>query len=128
MDTLSDMLTRIKNAQLAGKKSVLIRDAKMNREVCNVLVDEGFIAGFAPVKEENKSSLSVELKYYDNAPVINDVKRMSRPSLRKYSKAIDIPKNVDGFGVIVISTSKGIMSDRRAKAANVGGEMLFFIN
>ena len=127
-DTLSDMLARIKNAQAMGKKQVEVIDSKLNRSVCDVLVDEGFVAAYDAIKVEDKPFLKVDLKYYMNKPVIQMIDRVSKSSLRVYKQCRDIPKVIDGFGVMVLSTSKGVMSHLKAREAKVGGEALFIIN
>lgn len=127
-DTLSDMLVRIKNAQTMGKKQVDVIDSKLNRSVCDVLVDEGFVETYDAIKVEEKPFLKVSLKYYMNKPVIQMVKRVSKSSLRVYKKCRDVPKIIDGFGVMVLSTPKGVMSHLKAREANLGGEALFIIN
>ena len=127
-DTLSDMLARIKNAQMMGKKQVEVIDSKLNRSVCDVLVDEGFVEAYDVIKVEEKPALSISLKYYMNKPVIQMLQRVSKSSLRVYKQCRDIPKIIDGFGVMVLSTSKGVMSHLKAREAKVGGEALFIIN
>jgi small subunit ribosomal protein S8 len=127
-DTLSDMLARIKNAQAMGKKQVEVIDSKLNRSVCDVLVDEGFVSAYDAIKVEDKPFLRVDLKYYMNKPVIQMIDRVSKSSLRVYKQCRDIPKVIDGFGVMVLSTSKGVMSHLKAREAKVGGEALFIIN
>lgn len=127
-DTLSDMLVRIKNAQTMGKKQVEVIDSKLNRSVCDVLVDEGYVDSYDAIKVEEKPFLKINLKYYMNKPVIQMVKRVSKSSLRVYKKCRDVPKIIDGFGVMVLSTSKGVMSHLKAREANLGGEALFIIN
>jgi small subunit ribosomal protein S8 len=127
-DTLSDMLVRIKNAQTMGKKQVEVIDSKLNRSVCDVLVDEGFVDTYDAIKIEEKPFLRINLKYYMNKPVIHMIKRVSKSSLRVYKKCREVPKIIDGFGVMVVSTSKGVMSHLKAREANLGGEALFIIN
>ncbi|HEV2614326.1 MAG TPA: 30S ribosomal protein S8 [Gammaproteobacteria bacterium] len=127
-DTLSDMLVRIKNAQTMGKKQVDVVDSKLNRSVCDVLVDEGFVESYDAIKVEEKPFLKINLKYYMNKPVIQMLKRVSKSSLRVYKKCRDVPKIIDGFGVMVMSTPKGVMSHLKAREANLGGEALFIIN
>jgi small subunit ribosomal protein S8 len=128
-DTLSDMLVRIKNAQSANKKEVVVVASRLNSRICDLLTDEGFIQGYVPSTIENKPFLTVSLKYYGgNKPVIQNIKRKSKSSLRVYIKSRDIPNIVDGFGVMVLSTPKGVKSHLQAKKDNVGGEVLFLIN
>lgn len=123
-DTLSDMLVRIKNAQMVGDEDVLIVDSKLNRHVCEVLVGEGFIAEFEKKDVEKKPYLNVHLKYYSDKPVISDIRRISKSSKRVYKKSRDLPKIVDGFGILIVSTPKGVMSHLNAKKQNLGGEVL----
>jgi small subunit ribosomal protein S8 len=127
-DTLSDMLVRIKNAQNMKHEDVLVFDSGLNRRVCDVLVEEGYIHSYARAKEVEKPSLELKLKYYLGKPVISNMKRVSKSSRRVYQKAAKIPRIVDGFGILVISTSKGIMSHLNAKKNNIGGEVLFWVN
>jgi len=127
-DTLSDMLVRIKNAQNMKHEEVLVVDSGLNRRVCDVLVQEGYIHSYTKSKESEKPYLVLKLKYYLGQPVISNIKRVSKSSRRVYQKAAKIPKIVDGFGVLVISTSKGVMSHLNAKKNNIGGEVLFWVN
>lgn len=124
--SLADALAKINNAQRAQKTSVVIRDAKMLREVCRVLAEEGYIEQYAQATEDEKPVIRIALKYYQNEPVINKMRMISRPGLRVYSKATRVP--VRGFGVTVISTPQGIMSHKKAKEMNLGGELLFFVD
>jgi small subunit ribosomal protein S8 len=127
-DTLSDMLVRIKNAQSAKKTDVIVVDSKLNRHICDVLIQEGFLEDYVVKANDNKTSLNIKLKYFSGNPVIQNLKRISKPSLRVYSRSRDIPRTVDGFGVMVVSTPKGVMSHIKAKQAKLGGELLFVIN
>jgi small subunit ribosomal protein S8 len=128
-DTLSDMLVRIKNAQSAKKNDVTVVDSKLNRHICDVLIEEGFLEAYdVRAASNNKTSLNITLKYFSGNPVIQNLKRISKPSLRIYSRSRDIPRTVDGFGVMVVSTPKGVMSHIKAKQAKLGGELLFVIN
>ena len=122
-DPLADMLTRIRNAQMAEKPVVSMPSSKLKVAVAKVLKDEGYIAGYQ-ISSEVKSSLSIELKYFEGRPVIEEVKRVSRPGLRQYKSSDDLPKVRGGLGVSIVSTSKGVMTDRAARAAGVGGEVL----
>ncbi len=123
-DPLSDMLTRIRNAQMAGKTGVEMPGSKLKAAVAQVLKDEGYIGDFHASGEGGKPRLSIELKYFDGKPVIAEIARVSRPSLRRYSGKDDLPSVRGGLGVAIISTSKGVMTDRAARAAGVGGEVL----
>ncbi|MBN3470477.1 30S ribosomal protein S8 [Pseudomonas savastanoi pv. phaseolicola] len=122
-DPLADMLTRIRNAQMAEKPVVSMPSSALKVAVAKVLKDEGYIAGYQ-ISSEVKSSLSIELKYFEGRPVIEEVKRVSRPGLRQYKSSDDLPKVRGGLGVSIVSTSKGVMTDRAARAAGVGGEVL----
>ena len=123
-DPLADMLTRIRNAQMAGKTSVEIPASKLKAAVCNVLQEEGYIAGCKEMEREAKKQLVVELKYFEGKPVIAELDRTSRPGLRRYSGKDGLPTVRGGLGVAIISTSKGVMTDRAARAAGIGGEVL----
>jgi len=122
-DPISDLLTRIRNAQMAGHENLEMPNSKIKRSILQVLVDEGFVAGFSST-DEVKSSLSVELKYHNGAPVIEEIKRVSRPGLRIYRESAEIPQVRGGLGVAIVSTNKGVMTDKRARAAGIGGEVL----
>ena len=122
-DPMADMLTRIRNAQNAGIKDVSMPSASTKVAVAQVLKDEGYIAGFT-VSEDAKPVLTIDLKYFDGKPVIEEIKRISRPGLRQYKGKDDIPVVRGGLGVVILSTNKGVMTDRAARAAGVGGELL----
>ena len=122
-DPISDLLTRIRNAQMAGHKNVEMPNSKIKRSILKVLLDEGFIDGFT-ADEEVKSALNVDLRYHNGSPVIEEIKRISRPGLRIYKESDDIPSVRGGLGVAIVSTNKGVMTDKRARAAGVGGEVL----
>ena len=123
-DPLADMLTRIRNAQQAGKTTVEIPASKLKKAVCNVLVEEGYIAGIREMEREGHSRLVVELRYFDGKPVIAELDRVSRPGLRRYAGKDGLPTVRGGLGVAIVSTSRGVMTDRAARAAGVGGEVL----
>jgi small subunit ribosomal protein S8 len=123
-DPLSDMLTRIRNAQMAGKTRVEMPGSKLKAAVAQVLKDEGYVEGFSVTEESGKPRLAIDLKYYLGKPVIAEIDRVSRPGLRRYSGSEELPSVRSGLGVAIISTSKGVMSDRAARAAGVGGEVL----
>lgn len=123
-DTLADMFTRIRNAQMAKKAGVEIPSSTTKVAVAKVLQDEGYIGNYKVVGEASKPVLSIELKYFEGKPVIERIKRVSTPGLRIYKNAGDIPKVKDGLGVMIVSTNQGIMTDRAARKANVGGELL----
>ncbi len=123
-DPISDMLTRIRNGQSAKKVTVDIPYSNVKQAIAQVLKDEGFIEDFAISKEGVKSTIIVTLKYYMGEPVISKLKRVSRPSLRTYKSVDELPRVIGGMGVAIISTSNGVMSDRAARAAGYGGEVL----
>lgn len=122
-DPLADMLTRVRNAQNAGLKTVSMPSASTKVSVARVLKEEGYITDYS-VSDETKPVLSIELKYFEDRPVIEEIKRLSRPGLRKYTRKNDIPLVRSGLGVVILSTNKGVMTDRAARAAGVGGELL----
>ena len=123
-DPIADMLTRIRNAQMAGKKDVMMPASKLKSALAVVLQDEGYVAGSRTEQVEGKPSLIVELKYFQGKPVIVEIDRVSRPGLRAYAGKDGLPKVRAGLGVAIVSTSKGVMTDRAARAAGVGGEIL----
>ena len=123
-DPLSDMLTRIRNAQMAGKESVEMPGSKLKAAVAQVLKDEGYVGEFSLASDGGKPRLSIALKYYQGKPVIAEIDRVSRPGLRRYSSNDELPSVRQGLGVAIISTSRGVMSDRAARAEGVGGEVL----
>ena len=122
-DTLADMFTRIRNAQMAKKVQVEIPASKAKEVIAKVLLDEGYIAGYK-VSDEKKPVLTVDLKYFEGKAVIEKIARVSRPGLRVYKSAGEIPKVKGGLGVMIVSTNQGIISDRAARKANVGGELI----
>ncbi len=122
-DTLADMFTRIRNGHMAEKQSVSMPASTQKAAVAQVLLDEGYITGFS-VTEDSKPVLSVELKYFQGKPVIEKIERVSRPGLRIYKNKNELPKVSGGLGVSIISTSKGLMTDRAARAAGIGGEVV----
>ena len=122
-DPLADMLTRIRNAQMAEKSVVSMPSSTLKVAVAKVLKDEGYIADFQ-ISSEVKPQLTIELKYFEGRPVIEEVKRVSRPGLRQYKAVEDLPKVRGGLGVSIVSTNKGVMTDRAARAAGIGGEVL----
>ena len=122
-DPISDMLTRIRNAHHRSKPDVVMPSSKLKASLAKVLQDEGYISGFS-VSDEIKPSLTVELKYFAGKPVIEEINRASKPSLRVYAGTKDLPKVRSGLGVAIVSTSQGVMTDRAARAAGIGGEVL----
>ena len=123
-DPISDMLTRVRNAQMAGKVSVEMPGSKLKAAVAKVLEEEGYIAAHSLDSSSGKPRLSIELRYFEGKPVIAEIQRVSRPSLRRYAGKDDIKPVRGGLGVAILSTSRGVMTDRAAKAAGVGGEVL----
>lgn len=123
-DPVGDMLTRIRNAQMRGQTRVISPASKMRVRVLNVLQEEGYIRGFTEVEKDGRSNLEIELKYYDGSPVIQEIKRVSKPGRRVYSSVNDIPLVRNGLGISILSTSKGVMSDNVARTENVGGEII----
>jgi len=127
-DPIADMLTRIRNGQRAGKVSVSMPSSKLKQSIAQVLKDEGYIADFQVSDEAGKTAMSIDLRYYEGRPVIEELKRVSRPGLRIYKANDELPKVQDGLGVAIVSTSKGVMSDRAARAAGEGGEVLCYVS
>ena len=123
-DPISDMLTRIRNAQMANKVSVVMPSSKLKLAIVKVLKEEGYIDGYSVREQDKKSILEIDLKYYAGHPVIERIDRVSKPGLRIYRGVNDIPRVMNGLGVAIVSTPKGVMTDRKARAANVGGEVL----
>jgi len=127
-DPISDMLTRIRNGQQAGKAAVTMPSSKQKLAIAQVLKDEGYILDFRAEQDGAKSKLSIDLKYFEGRPVIDTIQRVSRPGLRIYRSADELPKVLGGLGVAVVSTSKGVMSDRQARAIKEGGEVICAIS
>ena len=123
-DPIADMLTRIRNAQRAGKAQVSMPLSRSKRAIAELLLDEGYVANIQVVKEGVKSTLILELKYFDGRPVIERLERISRPGLRIYRGTDDLPSVLGGLGVAIVSTSKGLMTDRTARAQGMGGEVV----
>jgi small subunit ribosomal protein S8 len=126
-DPISDMLTRIRNAQATEKVTVLVPASKVKRAIAQVLKDEGYIEDFAVRDNEGKPVIEIGLKYYAGKPVIEKIERVSRPGLRIYKAKDDIPRVMNGLGVAIVSTSRGVMTDRKARDAGVGGEVLCIV-
>ena len=122
-DPIADMFTRIRNAQTARLQSVRMPSSKMKLSLCDVLKEEGYITSFS-VEGDVKPEILVVLKYHDDRPVIEEIKRVSRPGLRIYKAADGIPKVRGGLGISIVTTDKGVMTDRAARAAGVGGEVI----
>jgi len=126
-DPVADMLTRIRNAQLSEKQSVAMPASKLKSAIAKVLKDEGYIEGFAVRENDGKPQLEVSLKYYAGRPVIEKIERISRPGLRNYKPSREIPVVMNGLGIAIVSTSKGVMTDRKARGLGVGGEVLCIV-
>jgi len=126
-DPISDLLTRIRNAQAVEKASVKIPASKVKRSILKVLKEEGYIEDFAEQAVEGKPVLNVRLKYYAGRPVIERIERFSTPGLRKYRGKDKLPKVLGGLGTAIVSTSHGVMTDRAARKAGLGGEVLFIV-
>ena len=123
-DPLSDMLTRLRNAQMSRKQSVDMPSSKLKLSVAKVLEQEGYIVGYRHDETAVKPRLQIDLKYFEGKPVIAEIERISKPSLRRYAGKDDLPSVRGGLGVAIVSTSSGVMTDRAARAAGVGGEVL----
>ena len=126
-DPIADMLTRIRNAQMVDKTSVAMPSSKLKVAIAQVLKDEGYIDGFAVTGEAAKPQLEISLKYYAGRPVIESIERVSRPGLRIYKGRNAIPQVMNGLGVAIVSTPQGVMTDRKARAVGVGGEVLCYV-
>ena len=126
-DPISDMLTRIRNAQAVRKNSVNMPSSKLKTALAQVLKDEGYIDGFALRQNGGKPEIEISLKYYAGRPVIEKIERVSRPGLRIYRGCESIPRVMNGLGIAIVSTSKGLMTDRKARASGIGGEVLCFV-
>jgi small subunit ribosomal protein S8 len=126
-DPIADMLTRIRNAQASEKVSVLMPCSKLKVAIAAVLKDEGYIEDFKISADTGKNMLEIGLKYYAGRPVIEKIERVSRPGLRIYRASRDIPAVMNGLGIAIVSTSRGVMTDRKARASGVGGEVLCIV-
>ena len=126
-DPIADLLTRIRNAQMVNKTTVSVPSSKVKVAIAQVLQDEGYIDGFEVKSEAGKAELLISLKYYAGRPVIERIERVSRPGLRVYKGAQSIPQVQNGLGVAIVTTPKGVMTDRKARAAGVGGEVLCYV-
>lgn len=127
-DPIADMLTRIRNAQQSGKSKVNIPFSNLKLLIADVLKDEGYIGDFVTIEHEGKKQLIIDLKYYKNSPVIENILRVSKPSLRVYKECKKLPNVVNGLGIAIISTSKGVMVDRKAKELGIGGEVMCIVS
>jgi len=126
-DPIADMLTRIRNAQMAEKVTVAMPSSKIKVAIAKVLQDEGYVEGFNVASNDGKPMLEIGLKYYAGRPVIEKIQRISRPGLRVYKGCEDIQNVMNGLGIAIVSTSKGLMTDRKARASGFGGEVLCIV-
>lgn len=126
-DPIADMLTRIRNAQGVQKSTVAMPSSKVKVAIANVLKEEGYIEDYAVSSEGGKAELKIGLKYYDRRPVIERLERVSRPGLRVYKGRDELPNVMNGLGVAIVSTPKGVMTDRKARATGVGGEVICYV-
>lgn len=126
-DPIADMLTQIRNGQLARKKAVNMPSSKVKKAIAVVLKEEGYITAYS-VSEDVKPTLTITLKFFEGKPVIAELKRISRPGLRIYKSHTDLPKIVGGLGIAIVSTSKGLMTDHKARAEGQGGEILCYVS
>jgi small subunit ribosomal protein S8 len=126
-DPVADMLTRIRNAQMSEKASVSMPSSKLKVSIAKVLKDEGYIDEFAVRENSGKPELDIVLKYYAGRPVIERIERVSRPGLRVYKGSSDLPRVMNGLGIAIVSTPRGVMTDNKARATNVGGEVLCLV-
>jgi small subunit ribosomal protein S8 len=123
-DPIADLLTRIRNAQMAKLPNVSCPSSKVKLAICEVLQGEGYIGSFSVVADGAKSQLTVDLKYYQGKPVIEEIIRVSKPGLRQYKGKDDMPRNRQGLGIVIVSTNQGVMTEKKARAAGIGGEVL----
>ena len=126
-DPIADMLTRVRNAQMVEKATVAMPASKVKTAIAQVLKDEGYIEGFQVKNDEGRPQLEIALKYYAGRPVIERIERVSRPGLRVYKGSNAIPQVMNGLGVAIVTTPKGVMTDRKARASGVGGEVLCYV-
>lgn len=126
-DPIADMLTRIRNAAKNKFENVSMPTSKMKENIAEILKNEGFISNFEVTSKDNKKNLVITLKYFDGASVISGVKRISKPGLRIYANSDELPKVLNGLGIAIISTSKGLLVDREARKQNVGGEVVAYV-
>ena len=123
-DPISDMISRIKNAQLRGHEKVSFGSSKLKKAICEVLLDEGFIKKYEVTGDLPKQEIEITLKYFEDKPVIKEFNRESKPGLRKYFSSQDIPAIKGGLGIGILTTSKGVLTDKQAKTQNIGGELI----
>ena len=126
-DPIGDFLTRVRNASRSGKSEIIVPHSRMLAEISRILKEEGFICDAEDVVVESRKAIRLRLKFIGNRSVITDLRRVSRPGLRKYVGSLEVPKVLSGIGISILSTSSGVMSSREAKRKNVGGELLAFV-
>ena len=126
-DPIADMLTRIRNAQMVGHREVMMPASKLKSSIAKVLKEEGYIEDFGQRDHDGRSELVVSLKYYADRPVIEKIERISKPGLRVYKGRDNLPKVMNGLGIAILSTSRGVMTDSKARATGVGGEVLCYV-
>lgn len=126
-DPVADMLTRIRNAQLSQKSSVLMSSSRLKKAIAEVLKDEGYIEDFQTYSEKEKTNLEIKLKYHAGHPVIEKISRVSRPGLRVYKSCSELPNVMNGLGIAIVSTSKGVMTEEKARLNGIGGEVLCIV-
>lgn len=127
-DPIADMLTRVRNGLERSRKSVSMPSSKIKVAISKTMKEEGYISDFNVTEDGGKHILNIELKYYEGKPVIDSIKRVSKPSLRKYSSRDDLPRILGGFGTVIVSTSNGVMTDKSAREQGLGGEILCYIS
>ena len=127
-DPISDMLTRIRNSLLRFKRDVRIPSSKLKVAIANILKQEGYIKDYRVEKNDKRTTLIIELKYFKGKPVIESMKRVSKPSLRSYKSVSELPKVMGGLGIAIISTAKGVMTDKSAREHGIGGEVLCYVS
>ncbi len=126
-DPVADMLTRIRNGQLSQKSSVLMSSSRLKKAIAEVLKDEGYIEDFQTYSEKEKINLEIKLKYHAGDPVIEKISRVSRPGLRVYKSCSELPSVMNGLGIAIVSTSKGVMTEEKARLSGIGGEVLCIV-
>ena len=126
-DSIADMLTRIRNAQTANHEVVTVETSKMKKSIAQILLDEGYISAFDEVDAGKNKYLVISLKYVNKSKVITGLKRVSKPGRRIYAGVQDLPRVLNGLGIVIVSTSKGVMTDREARKLNIGGEVLAYV-
>lgn len=126
-DPIADMLTRIRNGQLSQKSNVVINSSRLKKSIAQVLKDEGYIEDYQVNTIDGKENLDIKLKYYNGFPVIEKISRVSRPGLRVYKSCTDLPQVMNGLGIAIISTSRGVMTEQNARSNHVGGEVICIV-